>query len=240
MKIEILYSEIANLFGDMANVRYLEKSLPKAEFIYTSINDKPKFISEKVSLVYMGPMSEHSQELVINTLFKYTDDIKKAINDGVNFLITGNAMEVFGKYIENEDGSRVEGLGIFDIYAKRDMMHRYNSIELGTFNKLEIVGFKSSFTEVFSNAPKFLKMKRGYGNSKDSDVEGIKKNNFIATTLLGPILILNPYFTKYLLKLMNDNRSLVFENQLIKTYENRLEILKQPNLVFVANEMNKI
>ena len=139
MKIEILYSEIANLFGDMANVRYLEKSLPKAEFIYTSINDKPKFISEKISLVYMGPMSEHSQELVINALSKYTDDIKKAIKDGVNFLITGNAMEVFGKYIENEDGTKVDGLGIFDIYAKRDMMHRYNSIELGTFNKLEIV-----------------------------------------------------------------------------------------------------
>ena len=65
MKIEILYSEVANLFGDMANVRYLEKCLPKAKFIYTSLNDKPKFVSEKVDLVYMGPMSEHSQELVI-------------------------------------------------------------------------------------------------------------------------------------------------------------------------------
>ena len=54
MKIEILYSEVANLFGDMANVRYLEKSLPKAKFIYTSLNDEPKFITEKVNLVYMG------------------------------------------------------------------------------------------------------------------------------------------------------------------------------------------
>ena len=226
MKIEILYSEIANLFGDMANVRYLEKSLPKAEFIYTSINDKPKFISEKVNLVYMGPMSEHSQELVIDALSKYTDEIKKAINDGVNFLVTGNAMEVFGKYIENEDGSRVEGLGIFDIYAKRDMMHRYNSIELGTFNKLEIVGFKSTFTEVFGNAPKFLKMKRGYGNSKDSDEEGIKKNNFIATTLLGPILIINPYFTKYLFEQMGVKGKLLYEDEMIKAYNRRLEEFK--------------
>lgn len=226
MKIEILYSEIANLFGDMANVRYLEKCLPKAEFIYTSINDKPKFISEKVSLVYMGPMSEHSQELVIDTLSKYTDDIKKAINDGVNFLVTGNAMEVFGKYIENEDGTKVEGLGIFDIYAKRDMMHRYNSIELGVFNKLEIVGFKSTFTEVFGNAPKFLKMKRGYGNSKDSDVEGIKKNNFIATTLLGPILIINPYFTKYLFEKMGVKTKLLYEDEMIKAYNKRLEEFK--------------
>ena len=226
MKIEILYSEIANLFGDMANVRYLEKSLPKAEFIYTSINDKPRFISEKVNLVYMGPMSEHSQELVIDTLSKYTDEIKKAINDGVNFLVTGNAMEVFGKYIENEDGSRVEGLGIFDIYAKRDMMHRYNSIELGKFNELEIVGFKSSFTEIFGSTPEFLKIERGYGNSKDSSVEGIKKNNFIATTLLGPILIINPYFTKYLFEQMGVKGKLLYEDEMIKAYNKRLEEFK--------------
>ena len=29
MKIEILYNEVANLFGDTANLRYLEKSFPK-------------------------------------------------------------------------------------------------------------------------------------------------------------------------------------------------------------------
>ena len=226
MKIEILYSEVANLFGDMANVRYLEKSLPKAKFIYTSLNDEPKFITEKVNLVYMGPMSEHSQELVINALSKYKKEIKKAIDDGINFLITGNAMEVFGKYIENEDGTKIDGLGLFDIYSKRDMMHRYNSIELGTFNKIDIVGFRSSFTEIYGNAPKFLKMKRGYGNSKDSDVEGIKINNFIATTLLGPILILNPYFTKYLYEQMGSTSKLLYEDEMIKAYNKRLEEFK--------------
>ncbi len=31
----------------------------------------------------------------------------------------GNALEVFGKYIENEDGSKIEGLGITELYAKK-------------------------------------------------------------------------------------------------------------------------
>lgn len=219
MKIEILFSEIANLFGDMANVRYLEKCLPDATFIYTSLNDEPKFINEDVDLIYMGPMSENSQELVIKKLFKYRNKIKKAIEDNKKFLITGNAIEIFGKYIENEDGTKIEALGLYDIYAKRNMMARYNSIVIGSFNDLKIVGFKSSFTEIYGNAPKFLDIIRGYGNNKESLVEGIHDHNFIATTLLGPILITNPYFTKYIL----NKDSILFEEDLINAYNKRVE-----------------
>ena len=41
MKIEILYPEMAYLFGDNANVLYLEKSLPEAEFIKTQFSQIP-------------------------------------------------------------------------------------------------------------------------------------------------------------------------------------------------------
>ena len=36
MKIEILFPEICNLFGDMGNMKYLKKCLPNAEFISTA------------------------------------------------------------------------------------------------------------------------------------------------------------------------------------------------------------
>ena len=62
------------------------------------------------------------------------------------------------------------------------------------------------------------------GMNKESKIEGINYKNFFATSLLGPFLVLNPYFVKHLLKLMNCDRKLIFEEQLIKTYENRLEI----------------
>ena len=45
---------------------------------------------------------------------------------------------MLGNYIENEDGSKIEGLGIFDIYSKRDMMNRHNSLFKGTFEDIEI------------------------------------------------------------------------------------------------------
>lgn len=37
IKIEVLYSEIANLFGDIMNIRYLEKCIPGAQVIYLSL-----------------------------------------------------------------------------------------------------------------------------------------------------------------------------------------------------------
>ena len=60
MKIEILYPEFCNLYGDLGNVLYLEETLKNsAEFIYTNILDKPRFLSEDISLVYIGSLSEN-------------------------------------------------------------------------------------------------------------------------------------------------------------------------------------
>ena len=54
MKIEILFPEICNLFGDMGNMKYLKKCLPNAEFISTAFGDKPLFASEKPNLIYLA------------------------------------------------------------------------------------------------------------------------------------------------------------------------------------------
>ena len=62
MKIEILFPEYANLFGDMGNILYLKACLPQAEFMETAMNDAPRFLSEPVDLIYMGPMSEAAPE----------------------------------------------------------------------------------------------------------------------------------------------------------------------------------
>ena len=79
MKIEILFPELCNLFGDMATVEYLKKTLPEAEFIETHLNDELKFLKEKINLVYMGPMTENTQELVIEKFKPHKDEIMAEI-----------------------------------------------------------------------------------------------------------------------------------------------------------------
>ena len=106
MKIEILFPEICNLYGELENVSYLRKSCDEAEIIETSVNSVPYFVNEEPDLIYMGTMTEKMQLLVIEKLRPYIGRIRELIDRGVHFLITGNALEVFGRYIEDADGYR--------------------------------------------------------------------------------------------------------------------------------------
>ena len=230
LKIEILFPEFCNLYGDISNMKYLKKCLPKANYIETAFDEEPAFLKEKVKFIYLGPMTENMQEKVIKKLMPYKERIEELINENVIFLITGNAIEIFGKYIENEDGSRIEGLGIFDIYAKRDMLHRHNSLFIGIYEGMEIVGFKSAFTLAYGNNEEnyFARVEKGIGINRESKLEGVRKNNFIATYLIGPILILNPMFTKNLIEKMGiKDKKLAFEQDLINAYNQRISEFKR-------------
>lgn len=230
LKIEILFPEFCNLFADSQNIRYLKQCIPEATFIETAFNEEPKFVSEKVDFIYLGAMTERMQEKVISKLKKYKGRIEELINANTIFLFTGNSLEIMGEYIENEDGSKVEGLEVFNVHAKRDMLHRHNSFFIGDFEGIEIVGFKSQFSMMYGQNEEnyFAKVEKGIGINKESKYEGIRKNNFFGTYLLGPILILNPEFTKELLRKMGIKQpKLAFEEEVTKAYEQRVKEFKE-------------
>ena len=229
MKIEILFPEFCNLFGDMYNMKYLKMCIPDAEFIETALEEEPVFVKEDVNLIYLGPMTENTQEKVIAKLLPYKERILELIEKNVVFLFTGNAIEVLGKYIENEDGSKIDGLGIFDVYAKRDMFHRHNSYLIGKYEDIEVIGFKSQFTMMYGNNTQtpFIEVEKGIGINKDSKIEGIKKNNFIGTYLIGPLLILNPLFTKKILEMLGVNNEVALKEDTMSAYEARIRELRK-------------
>ena len=130
MKIEVLYPEICCLFGDKANMRYFEMCLPEAEFIKTPVSEMPRFLTEDVDMVYFGSCSESNQERILSRLKDHKARIEELIEKGVIFLMTGNAFEIMGNYIEKPDGEKIEALGIVDFYAKRTIPKRNNSMIL--------------------------------------------------------------------------------------------------------------
>ena len=243
MKIELLYPEGANLYGDLENVTYLKKSCPEIGIVKTHLTDEPLFVSEKPDLVYMGTMTESAQLLVIEKLSAYKEALKARIDDGTLFLITGNALEIFGSSIKDKDGTEVECLGIFPTMAKRDMMNRYNSLWLGTFEDMKLVGYKSQFTHSYKDEnvkgciyPEFeaaFAAERGPGLNPEITGEGIRKNNFIATYIIGPILVLNPPLAKWMLKQMGVSApALAFEEAAMKAYEVRVKEYSNPDTGF--------
>ena len=229
IKIEVLFPEVCNLYGETFNIKYLEKCIDDVETINTALTDTPRFVSEDINMIYMAPMPESIQELAIKKLEPYKKRIKELSDKKVVFLLVGNAVEVFGKYIENEDGSKIEALGVLDLYAKRDMMHRHNSAFIGQFEDIEVIGYKSQFTMVYTDNTEnyFAKVERGIGINKESKLEGIKVNNLIGTYLLGPILVLNPLLTKKILEMMGIKEpKLKYEADLMDAYQKRLEEIR--------------
>jgi CobQ-like glutamine amidotransferase family enzyme len=235
MKIEILYPEVCYLYGDLMNVEYLRCCIPEAEVIRTSLKAPPAFLNGDVDMIYLCSMTERAQELVINALRPHKKQIEELIEGGTVFLATGNALEIFIKDIENEDGSKIEALGLFDMMAKRRMTDRYNSLWLGKFGDLDIVGLKSQFAHAYGGdgVGGLFETIRGAGRNPGVKLEGIRKNNFMATYVLGPLLIMNPLFTKYIMGLLGaGDRLLAYEEAAMDSYNLRLKEYSDPKRGF--------
>jgi len=232
MKIEILYPSCANLYGEATAVAYMRQCLPEAEFVFTELNDVPSFASEKVDLVFMGGMTEDTQELVIEKLLPYKERMVELIDQDVVFLMVSNALEIFGQYIEKEDGSKINALGLFDTYAKRNMAMRFNSLALCEMDGIKVLGYKSQFSQCYGdfNADGWMKVLRGAGLNPQATVEGLRRRNFMATYLLGPLTIMNPDFMKYLMQLMGVSQpKLAHEDTMYEAYKKRLAEFEDAN-----------
>jgi len=225
MLMEILYPELCNLFGDTGNIRYLKRCMPGAEFVETSLYDEPAFVKSAPNLIYMGPMTEKAQDRVIERLMPYRERLAGLIDQGACFLFTGNSMEVLGESIESAE-EKIEGLGILRLRAKRDMKNRYNSLFLGRFDDMDIVGFHSRFSTAESEEQGFASVIRGSGINKSAGTEGVRKVNFFGTNLLGPLLVINPDFTQYLLELMGSDAKIAFGDTARAAYSARLREFK--------------
>ncbi len=233
MKIEILYPSCANLYGEATAVTYMRQCLPEAEFVLTELNDVPAFASEKVDMVFMGGMTEDTQELVIEKLLPYKDRIVELIEQDVVFLMVSNALEIFGQYIEKDDGNKIAALGLFDIYAKRNMTMRFNSLALCEMEGIKVLGYKSQFSQCYGEftADSWMKVIRGAGLNPQAQVEGLRRRNFMATYLLGPLVIMNPDFMKYLMQLLGvADPKLAYEEAMYEAYNKRLAEFEDANI----------
>lgn len=225
MKLEYLYPEIGNLYGDSANMRYLRACLPEAEYLETPLGAEPQFVKdENVAFLYLGPMTERAQLLALSALAPYADALRKRIEGGMFGLFTGNAMELLGKSILTERDT-VRGLELMDFTAKQDIAHRYNSLFLGEADGVKLTAFNSRFSHATPGAglTPFAQVERGQGLNPDCGFEGYQYQNFIGTYLLGPLLVLNPLFTEKLLEKMGfPGRKPAFYDEAMEAYQIRV------------------
>lgn len=227
-KVELLFPELCNIYGESYNVEYLRRCSDEIEVINTNHMDTPAFVNEDVDMIYLGCTTERKQEQIIGILSQYRDRIIELIDKGVIFLATGNAVEIFGNYIEDA-GKKIDALGIFDFYSVRYMRRdRHNSQFIGTFDDITVLGHRSQFSFAYGDFDdNFIDIQKGIGMNPDTKKEGVRRNNFYGTYSLGPFLILNPLFAKKLMRIMGIDDTLCFEKEIVEAYEYRLTELNR-------------
>jgi len=176
-------------------------------------------------------MTERAQCIVLDQLFQIKEPLFEAVENSQAFLVTGNALELFGTAIDDVDGTHIDGLGLFPFHTVRDMLGRYSSLYLGKYKDIDIVGYKSQFTQSYPDQPipKLFDTVRGPGINRDSTEEGIHYKGFMGTYLLGPLLVLNPPFLIDLVEQITGYiPDLAFQDACIDAYRSRVTEYSDP------------
>lgn len=209
IKILYLYPDILDLYGDIGNIRVLKYRLEKRgiqPLIDTySIGDKaPDFSS--YDIVFSGGGADNEQKILSEDLIKYKENIKKAVETGVFFLLICGSYQLFGKYYKGVEGNIIPGLEIFDYYTKAitDRSKRCigNIVIQTVLGDLEtkIIGFENHGGQTYDVDGAFGNVLYGNGNKFNDLNEGFMKKNVIATYLHGPLLSKNPELADYIIK----------------------------------------
>lgn len=232
-----LYYDLLNLYGENANTRCIVHNLElnkiKVKVDLKSINDQIDF--DKYDIVYIGCGSEDSMLLALKDLMKRKDNIKKYIESNNYLLLTGNAMDMFGKYILKDD-KKINSLGIFNYYTKLINETTFKNAssdrivgEIKGTTKLikeKIIGFQNRCDLNYNVKNSLFKLSKNYSNDLNNSNEGFNYKNVYATHIIGPLLIRNPYFTDYLLNSLCKNKELEYkisDELSIKAYKKYLE-----------------
>ena len=152
LKILYLYPDILELYGDFGNIQVLRYRLEKRGFkaiieSYSIGDVTPDF--SNYDLVFAGGGADQEQSILAKDLIKYKESIKKAIDEGVFFLLICGAYQLFGKYYKGVEGDIIPGLEIFDYYTEAINDRRKRCIgniiiETSLNNKkTKIIGFEN-------------------------------------------------------------------------------------------------
>lgn len=218
-----LYYDLLNLYGENANTRCIIHNLElnniKVNVDLKSINDNINF--DDYDIIYIGSGSEEDINIALNDLLKRKNDIKKYIDNNKYLFLTGNSMDMFGKYIEDDD-TKIDALGIFDYHVK---YLNENVFENASKNRIVgevkakcelindiVIGFQNRCDLVINSKKPLFKTDNNYSNDLKSNKEGYTYKNVYATHLIGPLFIRNPYLIDYFLNDICKSKKLKYKS----------------------------
>lgn len=204
MKLLYLCPDLMNLYGDSGNLRALERRLAD-QGEETAVDRRT--IGDALDLtgydfLYMGSGTERSQKAALEYLRPYAGALKAAMEGGTFALFTGNSASMLGREIIDADGKAWPGLGLVDFTAREQRETRFTGDAIVRHPDLPdaLVGFINKCEDWEGNVPPLFQTVMGRGNRGDTVDEGFRVHNFLGTHLIGPVLVKNPHFHRWLLE----------------------------------------
>ena len=228
MKLLHLYPNLMNMYGDYANILALKKHLEDqgltVKVDYKDINEDIDF--SLYDFIYMGSGTESKELIALNDIIKYKDEFKNLVNNNKIILFTGNASELLGKSIDDN-----LALNVFD-FKTQHIDKRYTGDVIVYNDEIgELVGFVNKSSIISGDKEhKLFKYIFKDNNLNDEEYEGYIKNNVFATELIGPILLKNPNFMKYIVKKLLPNNQTYIDKEYkyeLASYNVTLNALKE-------------
>ena len=228
LKILWMYHDLMDLYGDKGNIETLRYRASKRgiNVVVDTCTLQEKRNIEDYDIFFLGGGADKEQTLIYKDLLARKESILKAKESGTAFLLICGGYQLFGQYYLDQDGQKIDGLGIYDYYTESsDRDHRcIGNIVVKTDihdKEVTVVGFENHGGQTKAVSNPFGKVLVGHGNTYKGKYEGYMDAQTIATYMHGPLLPKNPAIAdEVILRGLNRRYAVEQLEQLQDTLEN--------------------
>ncbi len=199
MRVAWMYHDVMDLYGDTGNMMVLKKRCEdrgiRFELETVGIGEKADLAA--FDLIFLGGGADKEQMSIIPDLLSRKENIQEAMDSRTFVLLICGGYQLFGKYYEAADHSKIPGLGFYDYHTdtgkegSRCIGNVVIEADLDGL-KTKIVGFENHGGQTVHVEHPLGKVLKGYGNSFDAGYEGFYDGRILGTYLHGPLLPKNP------------------------------------------------
>lgn len=212
-----LYPDLMSTYGDRGNIIVLTKRGEWRGIKVDALNLNEGFdekLLNGIDILFMGGAQDTQQEIVSKDFTsRKIKALKSKVEDGTPGLYICGAYQFLGKYYKEANGTKIKGLGIFDLYTEHPgtgnprligniVVKPIHNSGFIIHNSSYIVGFENhgGRTYLEKGLKPFAEVVKGFGNNGEDKTEGVIYKNSIGTYLHGPILPKNPEIADWLIE----------------------------------------
>ncbi len=207
-KILHIYSDLLDLYGDYTNVTSVRRALEQMghSCCVHTVQLGEEIRPAGYDLVYIGHGKAKNLAAAAPHFQQYAGAVTEAVEQGVLFLVTGNARLLFGRSFETPDGREEAGIGLFDYHGRETgKVFTGDVLSHPVFREeLTCYGFVNRTSHIVGeNRFPLFRLIKGPGDSDAAGgTEGTLYKNFFGTWQMGPLLARNPELLRELLRRM--------------------------------------